>query len=151
LVKGIFKRNKNKKSLRSFFVFTYLCVSIVPLLVFSGMVFKTAEVYFENEQKKELTSQASMISGHILISGYMYYGERQEEFIDDIYQSSTQGGYRIIVTDATATVVNDSNGTDKGRILLLKNCQPRIRTFHFRHWEKNSSQNCILIPFPKIH
>lgn len=88
---------------------TYIAVSIIPLLLFSSVIFKTTENYYIEERKKELLNQANIFSGHITISDYLYDENKKSEFDEDIENTSTQGGYRTIVTDAMGTVVNDSN------------------------------------------
>ncbi len=79
---------------------TYIAVSIIPLLLFSSVIFKTTENYYIEERKKELLNQANIFSGHITISDYLYDENKKSEFDEDIENTSTQGGYRTIVTDA---------------------------------------------------
>ena len=50
---------------------TYTAVSIIPLLLFSSVIFKTTENYYIEERKKELLNQANIFSGHITISIFM--------------------------------------------------------------------------------
>lgn len=75
--------------------------------------------YFLEERKKELLSQANVVSGHVTISNYLFDSSKRTLFDYDIEQTSKQGGYRILVLDATGTVVNDSNKTDIGKALLI--------------------------------
>ena len=98
---------------------TYTAVSIIPLLLFSSVIFKTTENYYIEERKKELLNQANIFSGHITISDYLYDENKKSEFDEDIENTSTQGGYRTIVTDAMGTVVNDSNRTETGKMYLI--------------------------------
>lgn len=91
----------------------------MPLLVSTGIIFDTMDQYFVEERKKELLSQANVISGHITVSGYLYDESAQDDFEDDIEQTSIQGDFRIIVTDAMGVVVADSNKTEVGKILLI--------------------------------
>jgi len=75
--------------------------------------------YFVEERKKELLSQANVISGHITVSDYLYDENKYEDFEYDMEQTSIQGNFRIIVTDATGVVVADSNKTEVGKIYLI--------------------------------
>lgn len=98
---------------------TYVFTGIVPLLLLSNVVFKTTEKYYIEERKKELLNQANILSGHIVISDYMFDKDKTAEFTEDIEQTSTQGDFRIIVTDAMGTVVNDSNKTEINKTYLI--------------------------------
>lgn len=96
-----------------------MCIGFIPLLFFTNTVFKTMDGYFMEERKKELLSQANVVSGHITISNYLFDETKRTLFDYDIEQTSKQGGYRIIVIDSTGTVVNDSNKTEVGKTYLI--------------------------------
>ena len=98
---------------------TYTAVSIIPLLFFSSVIFKTTENYYIEERKKELLNQANIFSGHITISDYLLDDNKKSEFDEDIENTSSQGGYRTIVVDSMGTVVNDSNRTETGKMYLI--------------------------------
>lgn len=110
---------KNRHSLKLTFMFTYIIVGLIPLLVFTTIVFDTMDKYFVEERKKELLSQANVISGHITISDYLFDESKLDEFENDMEQMSIQGNFRIIVTDATGVVVADSNRTETGKIYMI--------------------------------
>ena len=100
-------------------IVTYLCAGLIPLFLFTAVVFKTTESYFIEERKKELLNQANILSGHITISGYMGNDELKHAFDRDVELTGGQGGYRIIVTDDMGYVVEDSNGTENGKIVAI--------------------------------
>ncbi|MBE6008267.1 MAG: cell wall metabolism sensor histidine kinase WalK [Lachnospiraceae bacterium] len=110
---------KQLHSLKSTFLIAFIAVGLIPILVFSGIVFDAMDGYFVEERKKELLSQANVISGHITVSEYLYDENKYEDFEYDIEQTSIQGNFRIIVTDATGIVVADSNKTEVGKIYLI--------------------------------
>lgn len=112
-------KRKYRNGIRKLLLITYVSAGIIPLLLLSNIVFKTTEKYYIEERKKELLNQANILSGHIIISDYMYDAEKAAEFNEDIAQTSAQGGYRIIVTDAMGTVVNDSNNTEINKTYLI--------------------------------
>lgn len=112
-------KKKGRHGIRWLLLITYVCTGIVPLLLLSNVVFKTTEKYYIEERKKELLNQANILSGHIVISEYMFDSEKVGQFSEDIEQTSTQGGFRIIVTDAMGTVVNDSNNTEMNKTYLI--------------------------------
>lgn len=115
----ILDKKKGRHGIRWLLLITYVCTGIVPLLLLSNVVFKTTEKYYIEERKKELLNQANILSGHIVISEYMFDSEKAGEFSEDIEQTSTQGGFRIIVTDAMGTVINDSNNTEMNKTYLI--------------------------------
>ncbi|MBO8435178.1 MAG: HAMP domain-containing protein [Tyzzerella sp.] len=98
---------------------TYIIIGFVPLLVFTTTVFKTMNKYYVEERKKEMLSQANVISGHITVMNYLFDDSKKELFDYDIKETSRQGGYRIVVLDSMGTVVNDSNKTIIGKTLLI--------------------------------
>lgn len=106
-------------SLRWTLFVTYICVGFIPLLVFTNIVFKTMDKYYIEERKKELLSQANVISGHITISNYLFDKSKNELFNYDIYETSKKGGYRILILDSKGIVVNDSNKTEFGKTILI--------------------------------
>ena len=98
---------------------TYVLTSVVPLILLSSMVFRTTEKYYIEERKRELLNQANILSGHISISEYMYDKEKATEFSEDMAQTSAQGGFRVIVTNAMGMVVSDSNNTEVNKTYLI--------------------------------
>ena len=102
------KRRHKYLSLRWILVLTYMCIGFLPILIFANTVFSTIDKYFLEERQKELLSQANIIAGHISISDYLFDEEKNLLFDYDILETSQDGNYRIIVTDATGKVVNDS-------------------------------------------
>ncbi len=98
---------------------TYMLIGIIPLLFFTNTIFKTMDKYFIDERKKELLSQANVVSGHITISNYMFDESKRTLFDYDIAQTSKQSGYRILVIDSTGVVINDSNKTEVGKTYLI--------------------------------
>ena len=119
LIDSVKKLFRKGHSLKWTLLTAFVAVSLVPLLIFSTIVFDSMNQYFLEERKKELLSQANVISGHITISEYMYDENKSEEFEDDMEQTSIQGNFRIIVTDSTGVVVADSNKTEGGKIYLI--------------------------------
>ena len=99
---------KKYHSLRWTLLVTYICVGILPVLFFANTMFQTMDKYFIEERKKELLSHANIISGHISISNYLFDDSKKLLFDYNIEESSKDGNFRIIVLDATGTVVNDS-------------------------------------------
>ena len=112
-------RITHRKGIRWLLFITYVLTAIIPLFLLSSIVSKTTEKYYIEERKRELLNQANILSGHIVISDYLYDSEKTIEFSRDIEQTSSQGGFRIIVTDAMGMVVNDSNNTEVNKTYLI--------------------------------
>ncbi|MGL4790372.1 MAG: ATP-binding protein [Anaerotignaceae bacterium] len=126
-------------SIRWMLLVTYVCVGVIPLLLLSSVVFTTTEKYYIEERKKELLNQANILSGHIMISDYMMDTEKNAEFSADIVQTSIQGGFRIIVTDAMGTVVNDSNRTEINKTYLIPEIIEALDNRDVAREQKNGS------------
>ncbi len=116
LTKG---KKKGFRSLRWTLLATYIFIGFIPLLFFTSTTFRTMNKYYVEERKKELLSQANVISGHITVMNYLFDESKKELFDYDIQETSRQGGYRIIVVDSSGMVVNDSNKTETGKTILI--------------------------------
>ncbi|NLK38531.1 MAG: cell wall metabolism sensor histidine kinase WalK [Epulopiscium sp.] len=120
LVTILIKKLKDSfSSLHWTLLMTYLLVSFVPLLLFVNTIFRTMDDYFVEERKKELLSQANIISGKISSSDYMYDVTKQFKLDEEIRKISEEGNLRILVMDSTGVVIKDSGYQDEGKTYLL--------------------------------
>lgn len=110
---------KGFRGLRWSLLATYIIIGFVPLMFFTNSMFAAMDKYYIEERKKELLSQANVVSGHVTVCDYLFDESKRELFDYDIAETSRQGGYRVIVTDADGLVVNDSNKTELGKTLIL--------------------------------
>ena len=122
------KKKGGSYRIKFLMIITYLCAGLIPLFLFTAVVFKTTENYFIEEKKKELLNQANIFSGHITISGYLRNEDMRHAFARDIELTSEQGGYRIIVTDDMGVVIEDSNGTDNGKTIIIPEIVEALET-----------------------
>lgn len=122
------KKKGGSYRIKFLMIITYLCAGLIPLFLFTAVVFKTTENYFIEEKKKELLNQANIFSGHITISGYLKNEDMRHAFDRDIELTSEQGGYRIIVTDDMGVVIEDSNGTDNGKTIIIPEIVEALET-----------------------
>lgn len=106
-------------SLRWTLLITYILIGFLPVLFFATTVSQTVGRYFVEERKKELLSQANIVSGNIATSRYLFEESKWPLFDEYILKTSKQGNYRIIVVDSTGTVVNDSNKTERNKAYLI--------------------------------
>lgn len=122
------KKKGGSYRIKFLMIITYLCAGLIPLFLFTAVVFKTTENYFIEEKKKELLNQANIFSGHITISGYLKNKDMRHAFDRDIELTSEQGGFRIIVTDDMGVVIEDSNGTDNGKTIIIPEIVEALET-----------------------
>ena len=122
------KKKGGSYRIKFLMIITYLCAGLIPLFLFTAVVFKTTENYFIEEKKKELLNQANIFSGHITISGYLKNEDMRHAFDRDIELTSEQGGFRIIVTDDMGVVIEDSNGTDNGKTIIIPEIVEALET-----------------------
>jgi signal transduction histidine kinase len=75
--------------------------------------------YYVDKKAKELKYQANRISGSISKANYINNDTKKWVFDTEIAQKSSEEGFRIIVTDKMAVVVNDSGGTEIGKTFII--------------------------------
>ena len=114
------KLKKNWNSLQFMLLLTYMLVGVVPLVLFTNTIFRTMDEYFVQERKKELLSQANILSGKISASHYLYDNTKWSQFNEEIRQMSNKENFRIIVIDSSGIVVNDSSRQDIGKTYLVQ-------------------------------
>ncbi len=122
------KKKGGSFKIKFMMIVTYLCAGLIPLFLFSAVVFKATENYFVEEKKKELLNQANILAGHITISGYLTEKNKEYQFRSDISLTSEQGGFRIVVTDDMGIVLEDSNGTTVGKTLIVPEIVEALNT-----------------------
>ncbi len=113
------KLRRTFDSLRWTLLITYIIIGFIPLLLFTNTIFRTIDGYFVEERKKELLSQANVISGKISTSDYLTDEEKKYKFNAEINTISEKGNYRILVIDDSGVVVNDSSRQDEGKTYLI--------------------------------
>ncbi|MEY8320083.1 ATP-binding protein [Lachnospiraceae bacterium 46-61] len=114
------KLKKNWNSLQFMLLLTYMLVGVVPLVLFTNTIFRTMDEYFVQERKKELLSQANILSGKISSSSYLYDSAKWSQFNEEIRLMSSKENFRIIVIDSSGIVVNDSSRQDIGKTYLVQ-------------------------------
>lgn len=133
------KLDKGFHSLRWTLLVTYICIGFVPLLFFTNTVFRTMDKYFIEERKKELLSQANILSGRISMANYLFDISKKELFDLEISDTSKRGGYRIMVIDSSGVVVNDSNKTDEGKTYLIPEVIEALDSKDVANLQKNGT------------
>jgi len=98
---------------------TYIIIGFVPLLLFTNTIFRTIDGYFVEERRRELLSQANVISGKISTSDYLTDEGKKYKFNEELNTISEKGNFRILVIDDSGIVVNDSSRQDEGKTYLI--------------------------------
>jgi len=123
LVTILIKETERKKipfiSLRWILLAGYAAAGIIPLLLLASTMLHSVQGYFVEERKKELLSQANVISGQLTSSNYLLREENRgamEEVILETYRSED---YRVMILDSSYMVIYDTGYEDVGKTFLL--------------------------------
>ena len=113
------KKKTRFLSLRWVLLATYVVVGIVPLLLITSTILHSVKDYFIEERKKELLSQANVISGQITSHQYMYNREDRDSLEETVLQMSQDHDFRVLVLDASCLVVYDTGYSEVGKTVLI--------------------------------
>lgn len=123
LVTILTNQNEQKKipfiSLRWFLLLAYAVAGILPLLLLASTMLHSVQGYFVEERKKELLSQANVISGQLTSSSFLFDEEDRGDMEELILETSQNEDYRILVLDSSCVVVYDTGYEDVGKTILL--------------------------------
>ena len=93
-------------SLRWILLAAYALAGIIPLLLLASTMLHSVQDYFIEERKKELLSQANVISGQLTSSGFLFNEENRGDMEEIILETSQNEGYRVLVLDSSCVVVS---------------------------------------------
>ncbi len=113
------KKKVHFLSLRWVLLATYVVVGIVPLLLIASTILHSVQDYFIEERKKELLSQANVISGQITSHQYMYDQEDRDSLEETMLHMSQEYDFRVLVLDASCMVVYDTGYSEVGKTVLI--------------------------------
>lgn len=115
--------NEQKKipfiSLRWFLLGAYVVAGIVPLLLLASTMLHSVQGYFVEERKKELLSQANVISGQLTSSSFLFEETGRMELEEMMLETSQNEDYRILILDSSCVVIYDTGYEDVGNTYLL--------------------------------
>lgn len=106
-------------SLRWILLAAYALAGIIPLLLLASTMLHSVQDYFVEERKKELLSQANVISGQLTSSGFLFNDENRGDMEEIILETSRNEGYRVLILDSSYVVVYDTGYEDIGKTYLL--------------------------------
>ncbi len=106
-------------SLRWILLAGYAVVGIVPLLLLASTMLHSVQDYFVEERKKELLSQANVISGQLTSSHFLIHEKTRGPIEEMILETSQNEDFRVLVLDASCVVVYDTGYEDVGKTYLL--------------------------------
>lgn len=119
------KKTQPKKSfriwtLRGRLLFSYLIVSFLPLLLFSYTAINEIEKFYLEDRLNSYMSSANVISGYVTNRSQLI-DETQRALLDkEIRDKSKEGDFRVLILDANAVIVSDSNNNrTKGRMYIV--------------------------------
>lgn len=98
---------------------TYVVVGIVPLLLIASTILHSVQDYFIEERKKELLSQANVISGQITSHEYMSDKANRDTLEETMLEMSQEHDFRVLVLDSSCLVVYDTGYSDVGKTVLI--------------------------------
>lgn len=75
---------------------------------------------FTDERSKELLRKANITAVHIDKSGYLDDYEDNEDFYNDINQTSIESSARVIVCNLNGEIIADSSNKDLGKLYIIK-------------------------------
>ena len=123
LVTILTKETEQKKipfiSLRWILLAGYAAAGIIPLLLLASTMLHSVQDYFVEERKKELLSQANVISGQLTSSNFLIHEENRSGMEEVILQTSQNEDYRVLVLDSSFIVIYDTGYEDVGKTYLL--------------------------------
>lgn len=123
LIKGKKQAIKNKisffLSLRWILLATYVVIGIVPLLLIASTILHSVQDYFIEERKKELLSQANVISGQITSHDYMADQATRDSLEETVLKMSQEHDFRVLVLDTSCLVVYDTGYSDVGKTVFI--------------------------------
>lgn len=143
LVTILTKRKEQKKlpfiSLRWILLGGYLVVGIAPLLILASTMLHSMQGYFIEERKKELLSQANVISGQLTTAGFSYRDVAEIDLEESILKTSQEEDNRVLILDDACMVVYDTGYEDVGKTILLPEVLQALEDKDTAREQKNGS------------
>ncbi len=106
-------------SLRWILLAVYAIAGIVPLLILTSTTLHSVQEYFMEERKKELLSQANVISGQVASSGFLADRQGHSNLKEMMLETSRKEHFRVLILDASCVVVYDTGYENVGKTFLL--------------------------------
>ncbi|MBQ5589990.1 MAG: hypothetical protein IIU70_07600, partial [Anaerotignum sp.] len=106
-------------SLRWILLAGYAVAGIIPLLLLASTMLHSVQGYFVEERKKELLSQANVISGQLTSSSFLIHEGNRGDMEEIILENSRSEDYRVLILDSSFVVVYDTGYEDVGKTYLL--------------------------------
>lgn len=106
-------------SLRWILLAAYALTGIVPLILMASTMLHSVQGYFLEERKKELLSQANVISGQAASSNFFSDEESRKELEEVILETGQNNNFRVLVLDSACMVIYDTGYEEVGKTFLL--------------------------------
>ncbi|MBQ3031857.1 MAG: hypothetical protein IJD29_05130, partial [Anaerotignum sp.] len=92
---------------------------ILPLLLLASTLLHSVQGYFVEERRKELLSQANVISGQLTSARFLFEETGRTDLEEMMLEASQSEDYRIMVLDSSCVVVYDTGYENTGKTFLL--------------------------------
>ncbi|MBQ7085305.1 MAG: histidine kinase, partial [Anaerotignum sp.] len=92
---------------------------ILPLLLLASTMLHSVQGYFVEERRKELLSQANVISGQLTSARFLFEETGRTDLEEMMLEASQSEDYRIMVLDSSCVVVYDTGYENTGKTFLL--------------------------------
>lgn len=115
----LIKREKSTFiSLRLVLLVTYIIVGVVPLLLMASTMLHSTKIYFVEERKKELLSEANVIAGQ-LASYDFFTNPMSQDLLEEVIFGTGPEEFRVLVLNSSAIVVYDTGYEEVGKTYFL--------------------------------
>ncbi|MCL2618845.1 MAG: HAMP domain-containing histidine kinase [Defluviitaleaceae bacterium] len=97
----------------------FITISVVPLVGFYMMMLAATNDYYIRDKETTLLATANIIAGSIVRGNFLTDPATRHDFDEVIIERGRDGGFRVMVIDSMGLVVNDSFGSETGRVLVV--------------------------------
>ncbi|MCL2853455.1 MAG: HAMP domain-containing histidine kinase [Defluviitaleaceae bacterium] len=97
----------------------FIIISVVPLIFFYMMMLAATNDYYIRDKETTLLATANIIAGSVVRGNFLHNPHTRHAFDEAIIERGRDGGFRVMVIDKMGVVINDSFGSDIGRILVV--------------------------------
>lgn len=115
----------------------YAVTGIVPLLLTASTMLHSVQGYFVEERKKELLSQANVISGQVASSNFLFDEQGRKDLEEVILETGQSNNFRVLVLDSSCMVIYDTGYEEVGKTILLPEVREALENRDTAREQKN--------------
>ena len=91
----------------------------MPLIIFYMMMLAATNDYYIRDKETTLLATANIIASSVTRNGFLHNPHTRHRFDEEMIERGRDGGFRVMVIDNMGVVINDSFGTEIGRVLVV--------------------------------